>query len=72
MARKITFNESPRPQFVRDNYEILDGVWNFRFDHDNTGEDKGYQNGFEKEYDIVVPFAYQCPASNVNIQKRCD
>jgi hypothetical protein len=22
MARKITFNESPRPQFVRDNYEI--------------------------------------------------
>jgi hypothetical protein len=39
MARKITFNESPRPQFVRDNYEILDGVWNFRFDHDNTGED---------------------------------
>ena len=33
MGRKITFNESPRPQFVRDNYEILDGVWGFKFDN---------------------------------------
>ncbi len=72
MGRKITFKESPRPQFVRDNYEILDGVWGFAFDNDNTGEEKGYYNGFEKQYDIVVPFAYQCPSSNVNIQTRCD
>ena len=30
--RKITFNECPRPQFVRGGYEILDGVWDFAFD----------------------------------------
>ena len=59
MGRKITFKESPRPQFVRDNYEILDGVWGFAFDNDNTGEEKGYYNGFEKQYDIVLE-EYEC------------
>ena len=72
MGRKITFNESPRPQFVRNNFEILDGKWDFAFDHSNTGETQGYSNGFEKQYDIIVPFAYQCPSSMINIQTRCD
>lgn len=72
IKRKITFNECPRPQLVRDNFEILDGVWDFAFDKNNVGEDKGYYNGFEKEYDILVPFSYQCKASGINIQTRCD
>ena len=72
MARKITFNESPRPQFVRNNFEILDGKWDFAFDHNNSGEEQGYSRGFEKQHDIIVPFAYQCPSSMINIQTRCD
>ncbi len=72
MGRKINFNESPRPQFVRNNFELLDGVWKFKFDSENVGESLEYQKGFEKEFDIVVPFAYQCPSSKVNIQSRCD
>ena len=72
MARKITFNESPRPQFVRNDFEILDGKWDFAFDHNNTGEEQGYSNGFDKQYDIIVPFAYQCTSSMINIQTRCD
>ena len=70
--KKITFNECPRPQFVRDNYEILDGIWEFSFDKDNLGEEKEYHKGFNKEYDILVPFVYQTPKSGINIQTRCD
>lgn len=70
--RKITFNECPRPQFVRGGYEILDGVWDFAFDKENLGEQKAYFNGFEKEYDILVPFVYQTKSSGINIQTRCD
>ena len=70
--RKITLNETPRPQFVRQNYTSLDGVWDFRFDDEDNGEILNYQAGFEKEYDIKVPFAYQTPASGINIQTRCD
>ena len=70
--RKITFNECPRPQFVRNDYTILDGVWDFSFDHENVGEANGFHKGFEKEYDILVPFVYQCAQSGINIQKRCD
>lgn len=70
--REITFNECPRPQFVRNNYEILDGIWDFAFDKDNLGEKKEYYKGFEKEYDIVVPYAYQTEKSLINIQTRCD
>lgn len=70
--KKISFKECPRPQFVRDNFEILDGVWEFSFDKDNLGEEKGFYNGFNKEYDILVPFVYQTPKSGVNIQTRCD
>ena len=70
--RKISFNECPRPQFVRENYEILDGVWDFRFDQENLGEQNEYFKGFNKEYDILVPFVYQTKSSKINIQKRCD
>lgn len=70
--RRINFNECPRPQFVRSDYEILDGIWGFAFDNENMGESKGYNNGFDKEYDIKVPYVYQCKASGINIQTRCD
>ena len=70
--KKITFNECPRPQFVRDNFELLDGLWDFAFDKDNLGEGKEYYKGFNKEYDILVPFVYQTPKSGINIQTRCD
>ena len=70
--RKITFNECPRPQFVRGHFEILDGHWDFAFDKENLGEAKTYYNGFAKEYDILVPFVYQTSTSGINIQTRCD
>lgn len=62
----------PRVQFYRDSYLNLDGKWDFRLDYENQGEEKGYFKGFEKEYDILVPFSYNCEASLVHIDKRCD
>lgn len=72
MGKVITFNECPRPQFVRTSYELLDGVWDFKFDHDNKGEELKFFEGFEKEHDILVPFVYQCKMSGIGIEKRCD
>lgn len=62
----------PRVQFFRDSYKNLDGKWDFKLDYDQVGEQKNYQNGFFPEYKIVVPFAYNCKDSLVDIQRRCD
>lgn len=70
--REITFKECPRPQFVREGWQSLDGVWGFRFDHDGSGEARGFARGFEKEYDILLPFAYESKASGIGIETRCD
>lgn len=62
----------PRPQLVRADWLSLDGMWDFAFDRDNAGEDKGYSDGFPKQYDIRVPFAYETAKSGVNIQEPCE
>ncbi|MDE7264546.1 MAG: glycoside hydrolase family 2 [Anaeroplasmataceae bacterium] len=62
----------PRVQFFRDSYMNLDGKWDFILDYDNQGENLGYPKGFHADYEILVPFAYNCEASLVNIQKKCD
>ena len=56
---KYYVKDYPRPQFVRDNWENLNGAWDFRFDDDNVGERDRWYEGFEKEYEIQVPFAYE-------------
>lgn len=62
----------PRPQFVRDNWTNLNGKWNFAFDRDDSGESKGYANGFTAETQINVPFAYQCEASGIGDPTMCE
>lgn len=62
----------PRPQLVRDNFLLLDGEWNFCFDENHSGEEKGYRYGFEPEHKINVPFTYETEASGINIQKVHD
>ncbi|MGM9874055.1 MAG: glycoside hydrolase family 2 protein [Bacilli bacterium] len=69
---KVELNKYPRPQLKRDSFILLDGLWDFAFDYENKGIENGYHQGFKKQYDINVPFAYQCPLSNINITKRCD
>lgn len=66
--------EYPRPQLRRERWTNLNGSWGFAFDDENVGLAEGWQHvtaeqlaraawPFERE--IVVPFAYQTPASGI-------
>ena len=56
--------EHPKPQFKRDAWINLNGPWNFAFDFDQTGVEKGWNtdpSGFSRT--ITVPF---CPESKLS------
>lgn len=56
---KVNTSSYPRPQFVRDEWLSLDGMWDFRFEQEAWQE-------------IVVPYAYQCEMSGINTNRPCD
>ncbi len=55
--------EHPNPQFYRDQWLNLNGIWNFTFDFSLSGVENGWseKSGFDKK--IVVPF---CPESKLS------
>lgn len=54
----------PKPQFMRNNWENLNGKWQFEIDHSKSGEDRGLQNvGVALNSEINVPF---CPESELS------
>lgn len=58
---QIPRSEYPRPQFVRNNWNNLNGEWAFEFDFGNSGAERGMEKPdapFTKK--ILVPF---CPES---------
>ncbi len=58
--------EYPRPQFRRDTWQGLNGIWEFCFDDEKCGEQKGYPSGkVALQRQINVPFTYQYPASGI-------
>ena len=56
----------PRPQFIREDWENLNGEWNFAFDDSNEGEIKKYYKNFPVKYTINVPFTYETNLSGIN------
>ena len=58
----------PRPQFVRKEWQNLNGEWNFIFDDDNKGEIKKYFNNFPIEKKINVPFTYETKLSKIEYE----
>lgn len=56
----------PRPQFVRNEWESLNGVWDFIFDDDNRGEREEYYIKFPAEKSINVPFTYETRLSGIH------
>lgn len=50
----IPRNEYPRPNFMRDNWFSLNGIWDFSFDNET----------YDRQ--IVVPFAYETKMSGIN------
>lgn len=64
--------EYPRPNFLRKEWQNLNGTWDFEFDDSNKGlKEKWYKKGeFSKK--INVPFAYQSEMSGINDKKYHD
>ena len=58
--------EHPRPDFMRDTFHNLNGVWKFAFDDGNVGLAEGwYAPGHKFDKTITVPFCYQSAASGI-------
>jgi beta-galactosidase/beta-glucuronidase len=57
--------EYPRPQFVREEWLNLNGIWNFEFDDENRGllESWFVHHTFSKQ--IIVPYAFQSELSGI-------
>lgn len=55
----------PRPQFVRDNWEELNGEWDFSFDDENRGETEKWYEELREERKIIVPFTYETEKSGI-------
>lgn len=55
----------PRPQFVRKEWESLNGKWNFIFDDNAEGEAKEYFKHFPINKEINVPFTYETELSGI-------
>lgn len=72
VAVKSYVKDYPRPQFVRENWENLNGTWEFAFDDDNLGEQKKWYCEFQKEMEIQVPFTYETKLSGIQEEGRHD
>ena len=62
---KFYIKDYPRPQFVRKEWENLNGEWNFAFDDNDEGEEKEYFNNFPINLKINVPFTYETKLSKI-------
>lgn len=66
-------DEYPRPHFKREQWQTLNGEWEFEFDKNEIGIIKKYYLGkipFSKK--INVPFSYQTKASGINEKEFCE
>ncbi len=59
--------EYPRPQMRRDNYTMLNGIWQYRIEDEKAGTVRP-GSPFEPEGEILVPFSPECLLSGVNRQ----
>lgn len=63
--------EYPRPRLVRERWLSLNGKWRFDFDDADRGLREGwYLDPAPLSRRITVPFAYQTPASGINVQEH--
>ena len=62
----------PRPQFVRKQWENLNGTWDFRFDDENVGESEKWFTNFKGDLEIQVPFTFETKLSGIQDETRHD
>ena len=68
---KIPRSEHPKPQFMRDTWQNLNGKWLFSIDGGKSGVARSmHAKEGEKEYDkkIIVPFSPESELSGLNIK----
>ena len=64
MEHTVIRNEYPRPDFVRKDWQNLNGEWSFEIDQGLSGKDRGlFQKDAVLEKKILVPF---CPESKLS------
>jgi beta-galactosidase/beta-glucuronidase len=65
MTNSVPRPEYPRPQFEREEWINLNGVWSFTFDFGRSGFERGFgrSTGFDRQ--IVVPFSPESALSGV-------
>lgn len=59
----IPRKEHPNPQFERQNWENLNGIWEFEIDKSNSGKDRELYKAEKYGSEILVPF---CPESSLS------
>lgn len=64
--------EYPRPQFQREQWLNLNGVWRFDFDDTDSGLANGWANNPPLTQSINVPFAYQSQLSGIHTNEIHD
>lgn len=64
--------EYPRPSFVRPRWMNLNGIWKFAFDHDCSGEEKGWHEQPDFDLNIRVPYVHQAPLSGIGEVAQID
>lgn len=62
---KSYIKDYPRPQFVRTDWQNLNGIWDFAFDDKNRGEIDHWETAFPKQSQICVPFSYETKLSGI-------
>lgn len=60
---------SPRPDFYRENWVDLNGIWKFAFDDEEKGIKEQWFQNFPVEEEIKVPYCYQCEESGIGNTK---
>ena len=66
-STEIPLPEHPRPDFMREQWINLNGLWDFRFDKQNSGENEKWftePGSFDKK--ILVPFPWGSKLSGVD------
>ncbi|MBQ8559543.1 MAG: beta galactosidase jelly roll domain-containing protein [Tyzzerella sp.] len=69
---KCYIKDYPRPQFVRNQWENLNGTWDFGFDDQNVGETEKWYENFKGDLAIQVPFTFETKLSGIQDESRHD
>lgn len=71
--KEVIRSEHPRPDFKRERWHSLNGVWEFEFDDLNQGiNEKWYGANHSFTRQIQVPFVYQAELSGIGTRERHD